>query len=65
MDTRTGDIVPMSRVQDLRDKGDRTSRFYKEIPDVLLPEIQGMNREQRRQWWRKNKKRIKEGGKYG
>jgi hypothetical protein len=60
MDTRTGEIVSKDFVDDLRKQGKRTVRFYKEVPQSLEREIAGMNREQRRQWWRKNKKRIKD-----
>jgi hypothetical protein len=56
MDTRTGDMVPAESVG-LMERKDQ--KFYKLIPDILLPELAGMNREQRRQWYRRNKKRIK------
>ena len=58
MDTRNFDIVPEKVVEDLRDKKNPSANFFKKIPDDLLGELQGMNRAQRRDWYRKNKKLL-------
>ena len=60
MDTRTGDIVDLAFVEKLKNEDNPSAKFYKEIPDIMMGEIEGMNRQQRREWYRKNKKRIKE-----
>lgn len=60
MDTRTGEIVEMTYVDELKSKGNPSAKFYKEIPDIMMGEIWEMNRQQRREWYRENKKRIKE-----
>jgi len=59
MNTQTGELVDMEFVEKLKKMSDPSVKFYKEVPSILLPEIQGMNRSQRREWYRKNKKRIK------
>ena len=58
MDTRTGEIVPMKFVEELKKKNLLEARFYKEIPADLLPELEGMNRKQRRIWYSQNKHRF-------
>jgi len=58
MDTRTGEIVPMKFVEELKKKNPLEARFYKEIPVELLPELEGMNRKQRRTWYSQNKHRF-------
>ena len=58
MHTGTGDIVPMDFVNKLKDKKDLTARFYKEIPQHLLHELEGMNRHERRKWYKLNKHRF-------
>ena len=58
MDTRTGNIVPMEFVNKLKEAKDPTARFYKEIPDYLLSELEGMNRHERRKWYKLNKHRF-------
>jgi len=55
MDTRTGEIVPETVVQALRDQKRPESNFYKLIPEQYVPVLQAMNRKQRREWYRKNK----------
>jgi hypothetical protein len=61
MNTSTGNIVPLGFVESLKAKNDPTAKFYKEIPGEYLPMLQGMNRAQRREWYRKNKKLFKKG----
>ena len=60
MDTRTGDIVSMDFVEKLKlnPKTAPQAKWYKEIPSELLPELEGMNRAERRAWYRKNKHRF-------
>jgi len=55
MDTRTGEIVPMRFVEELKKKNLLEARFYKEIPEEFLPELEGKNRHERRKWYRLNK----------
>ena len=56
MNTGTGEIVDWNTVLRMRDAGDPTAKFYKAIPKEVLPILEGMNRKQRREWYRKNKK---------
>ena len=56
MDTRTGEIVSMKEVEKMKPA---VAKWFKEIPNELLPELRGMNRKQRRAWYRENKKRFK------
>lgn len=58
MDTRQGNMVDMDFINSLKQKNDPSAKWYKEIPDVFLPELEGMNRHQRRKWYSENKKRI-------
>lgn len=58
MDTRTGEMVTMNFVKELIDKGSPSAKWYKEIPEDMLIEIEGMNRKQRRKWYRENKHRF-------
>jgi len=57
MNTDTGELIP---VEELRNRTIEEQRKFVEIPDAFLCEINGMNRRQRRIWYRENKKRIKE-----
>ena len=58
MDTRTGEIVSGDFVKTLQEQKKPEANFFKKIPDPLLAEMQGMNRKQRREYYRKNKKRF-------
>ncbi len=60
MDTATGEIHFLSDddVAKINTKTDVRARFLKLIPDELLTEMQGMNRAQRREYYRKNKKKF-------
>ncbi len=60
MDTRTGEIVPFRHVEDLKQQGDKTANFYKKIPEKYLQLLQSMNRKQRRDWYRKNRKLFRD-----
>jgi hypothetical protein len=59
MNTATGEIIPWIGMKDLIEKNDPSVKFCKEIPDEVLPLLQGMNRKQRREFYRKNKKLFK------
>jgi len=61
MDTRTGDIVNMDTVEKLKldPKTAPQAKWYKEIPPELLPQLEGMNRKQRRAWYSQNKHLFK------
>jgi hypothetical protein len=58
MDTRTGEIVSMDFVDKLKKEKPLEARFYKEIPEDTLTELQGMNRHERRKWYALNKHRF-------
>ena len=60
MDTRTGDLITSECFEIIKQSDPITANWYKLIPDVFLPEIAGMNRKERRSWYKVNKKRIKE-----
>jgi hypothetical protein len=60
MHTGTGEIISRLEYEAKVNQGDNTARFYKLIPESLLPELMGMNRKQRREWYRNNKHRFKE-----
>lgn len=57
MDTRTGEIVDMKFVEKLKFNPLTApqAKWYKEIPPELLPQLEGMNRAQRRAWYSHNK----------
>lgn len=55
MDTRSFDILPEMEVPKLPE-----ANFYKKIPDNFVGLLQGMNRKQRREWYKKNKPLLKE-----
>ena len=59
MDTRTGEIVDWEVMEKIKKDQPSIAKIYKEIPDLLLAEMEGMNRKQRRDYYRKNKKRFK------
>jgi len=59
MNTATGRIIAWDEMEGLIDKKDPSVKFCKEIPDDLLPHLQGMNRKQRREFYRKNKQLFK------
>lgn len=60
MNTSTGDMITKIEFENLKTLNPAAANFYKLIPDSLLPELAGLNRKQRREWYRKNKQRIKE-----
>ena len=60
MNTSTGDMITEIEFKHLKTLNPAAANFYKRIPDILLPELAGLNRKQRREWYRENKKRIVE-----
>ena len=60
MNTSTGDMITAGQLEALKSKNPAVANFYKLIPDSFLPELAGMNRKERREWYRRNKKRIRE-----
>jgi len=61
MNTGTGEIVNWDIIKKMKDDKNPTANFYKEIPNEVLPELQGMNRKQRRDWYKRNKKLLSKG----
>lgn len=59
MNTATGEIKDYSEVLDMKAIGDPAAKFYKPVPAKYAGMLQGMNRAQRREWYRKNKKLFK------
>lgn len=57
MDDRNGNLVSMAEVLKMPPK---EQKHFVEIPDKFLPEIEGMNRHERRKWLRQNRKYLKE-----
>lgn len=55
MNTDTGEMIS---VEDLKKLPIQEQKKFTYIPDSLSHEIEGMNRKQRRQWYKDNKKRI-------
>jgi hypothetical protein len=60
MDTRTGKLITSEDFEIIKQSDPLAANWYKLIPDDFLPEIAGMNRKERRMWYKLNKKRIKE-----
>ena len=58
MDTRTGEIFGMDFVEELKKKKPFEAKFFKEIPDKYVDLLQGMNRAERRKWYREHKKNF-------
>lgn len=58
MDTRTGEIVSWEKFEKIKKEKPLEARFYKEIPEELLDELKGMNRHERRKWYKLNKHRF-------
>lgn len=56
MNTSTGDII----LVDDDNSEILKANFIKKIPDRFLPMLAGMNRKERREWYRKNKKSFSE-----
>jgi len=55
MNIRTGDLFTLGEV---KKKPIAEQKHFVEIPDAFLPEIEGMNRQERRKWLKLNRKRI-------
>lgn len=58
MDTSTGELMSYEEMKKRIKQEPQLSSQIKKIPQKFLPEIEGMNRKQRRAWYAKNKKRI-------
>jgi len=58
MDTRNYNIVPARTVEELRSQKNPSANFFKLIPKEFEQELLAMNRQQRREWYRKNKKLL-------
>jgi len=58
MDTRNFNIVPKETVEELRARKNPSVNFFKLIPKEFEQELLAMNRQQRREWYRKNKKLL-------
>lgn len=48
-----GDLILLD---ELKKKPIKEQKKYIEVPQAMLPEVQGMNRAERRSWYRENKK---------
>ena len=66
MDTSTGKMYGIISGDDFIDENGTQvkiekvrAKFMKEIPEELVPRLQGMNRKDRREFYRKNKKAFK------
>ena len=53
MDTRTGEIVDMEEVNKMKPE---EAKWFKPVPSEYVPMLKNMNRKQRREWYRRNKK---------
>lgn len=58
MDTRNYNIVPEETVEELKARKNPSANFFKKIPDDLVKPLMEMNRKERREWCRKNKKLL-------
>ena len=56
MHTGTGEIKDLGEVEEMKAKKNPVANFYKEIPAGYLPMLQGMNRKQRREWYKSTRK---------
>ena len=57
MDTRTGEIISF---EELKKKPVQDQKFFKEVPDIHQHYLEGLNRKERREWYRKNKHLFKD-----
>jgi len=58
MDTRNYNIVPEETVEELKARKNPSANFFKPIPKIFEQDLLNMNRQQRREWYRKNKKLL-------
>ena len=58
MDTRTGEMMDWEEAEKRIKKNLLAANFIKEIPNQFLPQIEGMNREERRRWYKENRKAL-------
>lgn len=59
MDTRTGEIMTWIEAQERIKKKPDLAKIIKEIPSEYVEQLEGMNRKERREWYRKNKDKFK------
>ena len=55
MDTRTGNIALLA--ESMKDIKPEERKWFKQIPETYLSLLKGMNRKERREWYKKNKKK--------
>jgi hypothetical protein len=55
MDDRTGNLLPLEEVKKLSLKD---QKHFVEIPERFLPEIEGLNRHERRKWLKLHRKEL-------
>jgi hypothetical protein len=58
MDTRTGDLFTLDNIRKKIFDNPSIAKWMKEIPSEFLPELEGMNRAERRAWYSKNRHRF-------
>ena len=56
MHTGTGNIISHDVFDEIRKTKPAVAKWYKEIPEEYLSQLQGMNRRERREFYRKYKK---------
>jgi hypothetical protein len=59
MDTRTGEMVEMGSLEELKDRFGPSVKWFKKVPDSLVDKMKDMNRKQRRAFYRENKELFK------
>ena len=59
MDTRSGNIIDADEFKKLKEETPQQARWYKEVPEELIEQLQKMNRKDRRAFYKKNKKLFK------
>ena len=57
MDTRTGEIISF---EELKKKPTQEQKWFKEVPETYQHYLDGLNRKERREWYRKNKHLFKD-----
>ena len=59
MDTRTGEIVSPEEYAEIKKQEPARAQWMMEIPEEYLDKLEGMNRKERREFYRKHKKEWK------
>ena len=52
------DTGEMKWVEDVMKLPEKEQKKYVPIPNIFLPELEGMNRHERRKWLKLNRKRV-------